>query len=169
MAKTLKERLILATPPRHVLQRRPINYYDIFCVTDDHADIVVTHLRQAFTEQYGGVDDDAIVKITGAADKPLELIRKYRNEVNPKIAVTVDLLTTGIDVPKICNLVFIRRVNSRILYEQMLGRATRKCDDIGKQVFRVFDAVNLYENIAPVSTMKPVVVNPQISFGHLPK
>jgi superfamily II DNA or RNA helicase len=49
----------------------------------------------------------------------------------PKIAVTVDLLTTGVDVVKITNLVFVRRVNSRILYEQMIGRATRLCPEIG--------------------------------------
>lgn len=139
----------------------------IFCVTDNHADIVVDQLKKALTEQYGEVSDDEVVKITGAADKPMQLIRRFRNEASPKIAVTVDLLTTGIDVPPICNLVFIRRVNSRILYEQMVGRATRRCDEIGKEVFRIFDAVNLYENIAPVSTMKPVVVNPNITFEQL--
>jgi type I restriction enzyme R subunit len=53
--------------------------------------------------------------------------------------VTVDLLTTGIDVPAITNLVFVRRVNSRILYDQMIGRATRRCDEIGKEYFRIFD------------------------------
>jgi type I site-specific restriction endonuclease len=62
-----------------------------------------------------------------------------------RIAVTVDLLTTGIDVPSIQNLVFLRRVNSRILYEQMLGRATRQCPEIGKETFRIFDAVDLYQ------------------------
>ena len=50
------------------------------------------------------------------------------------MAVTVDLLTTGIDVPSITNLVFLRRVQSRILYDQMLGRATRLCPDIGKHI-----------------------------------
>jgi hypothetical protein len=60
-----------------------------------------------------------------AAVRKLTGIRSYRNDALPKIAVTVDLLTTGIDVPSIANLVFVRRVNSRILYEQMLGRATR--------------------------------------------
>jgi type I restriction enzyme, R subunit len=60
-------------------------------------------------------------------------LRDYRNDALPRIAVTVCLLTTGIDVPKITNLVFLRRVNSRILYEQMLGRATRLCPEIGKQ------------------------------------
>ena len=49
----------------------------------------------------------------------------------------------------------------------MLGRATRRCDDIGKEVFRIFDAVNLYEAIAPVSAMKPVAAGPNISFGQL--
>jgi type I restriction enzyme, R subunit len=48
-----------------------------------------------------------------------------------------------------------------------VGRATRLCPEIGKEIFRIFDAVNLYENIAPVSTMKPVVVNPQISFEQM--
>lgn len=139
----------------------------IFCATDGHADIVVDQLKRALEQEYGSVDDDAVLKITGNADKPLQLIRRFRNEANPKIAVTVDLLTTGIDVPPICNLVFIRRVNSRILYEQMLGRATRKCDDIGKEVFRVFDAVSLYEALAPVSTMKPVAARPDISFSQL--
>ncbi|MEM7581551.1 MAG: type I restriction-modification enzyme R subunit C-terminal domain-containing protein, partial [Cyanobacteria bacterium P01_A01_bin.80] len=94
-------------------------------------------------------------------------IRRFKNEANPKIAVTVDLLTTGIDVPPICNLVFIRRVNSRILYEQMLGRATRRCDDINKEVFRIFDTVDLYNAIAPFNQMKPVVVNPNITFTQL--
>ncbi|GJD22677.1 type III restriction enzyme, res subunit [Rivularia sp. IAM M-261] len=139
----------------------------IFCVNNDHADIVVNLLKLALQNQYGSVEDDAVIKITGAADKPLQLIRRFKNEQNPKIAVTVDLLTTGIDVPAICNIVFIRRVNSRMLYEQMLGRATRRCDDIGKEVFRIYDAVNLYDAIKDFSTMKPVVVDPKITFTKL--
>ncbi|MEM9163491.1 MAG: type I restriction-modification system endonuclease, partial [Cyanobacteria bacterium P01_F01_bin.4] len=139
----------------------------IFCVNDNHADLVTDLLKKALAEQYGSIDDDDVMKITGAADQPLALIRRYKNEVSPKIAVTVDLLTTGIDVPAICNLVFLRRVKSRILYEQMLGRATRLCDDIGKEVFRIFDAVGLYRAIENFSTMKPVVVNPKISFSQL--
>ena len=168
-------RRVITEPFNRVVCEQLAQYIDpelpektlIFCVTDNHADIVVDQLRQVLTEQYGGVDDDEVMKITGKADKPMELIRRFKNEASPRIAVTVDLLTTGIDVPAICNLVFIRRVNSRILYEQMVGRATRLCPEIGKEVFRVFDAVNLYENIAPVSTMKPVVVNPKISFEQL--
>jgi len=139
----------------------------IFCANDPHADLVVDLLKKAFKNQYGSVEDDAIVKITGSADKPLEIIRRYKNERNPNIAVTVDLLTTGIDVPEICNLVFLRSVNSRILFDQMLGRATRLCDEIEKETFRVFDAVGLYAALQDMTAMQPVVVNPKISFSQM--
>lgn len=139
----------------------------IFCATDEHADLVVRLLLDAFRERYGEVDDDAVKKITGASDKPLSLIRHYKNESLPNVAVTVDLLTTGIDVPKICNVVFLRRVRSRILYEQMLGRATRLCPEIGKETFRIFDAVALYEALEAYSDMKPVVPGPSFTFEKL--
>jgi type I restriction enzyme R subunit len=139
----------------------------IFCVNDGHADMVVDLLKQAFTAQYGAVEDDAVLKITGAADKPLQLIRRFKNERLPNVAVTVDLLTTGVDVPAVTNLVFLRRVRSRILYEQMLGRATRLCPDIGKETFRIFDTVRLYEALQPYTEMRPVVVNPNQPFEQL--
>lgn len=142
----------------------------IFCATDTHADMVVDLLKKAFAAQYGSVEDDAVIKITGAADKPLQLIRRFKNERNPTVAVTVDLLTTGVDVPEICNLVFLRRVNSRILFDQMLGRATRLCDFDGtdeKVAFRVFDAVRIFEAIGTMTAMHPVVVDPKISFSQL--
>jgi type I restriction enzyme R subunit len=141
----------------------------IFCATDEHADMVVLLLKEALKAKYGEVDNDAVAKITGATDKPLEAIRRYRNERHPNIAVTVDLLTTGIDVPKIANLVFLRGVRSRILYEQMIGRATRLCPDIGKERFRIFDAVDLYSALKDVTDMKPVVVNPFVTFEQLAK
>lgn len=141
----------------------------IYCATDHHADLVVKLLKEALDDQYGGVEDDAVAKITGASDRPLELIRRFKNERNPNIAVTVDLLTTGIDVPEITNLVFIRRVRSRILYEQMLGRATRLCPAIDKERFRIFDAVDLYKALEPYTSMKPVVTNPSITFIQLVK
>jgi type I restriction enzyme R subunit len=85
----------------------------------------------------------------------------------PNIAVTVDLLTTGIDVPKISNLVFLRRVNSRILFEQMLGRATRRCDEIGKETFNIFDAVDIYDKLQATTSMKPVATDPKLTFTKL--
>lgn len=139
----------------------------IFCVTDKHADEVVEALKDACETYHGEVDDDAIQKITGASDKPLEKIRRYKNDRLPNIAVTVDLLTTGVDVPSICNLVFLRRVNSRILFEQMLGRATRRCDEISKERFRIYDAVDIYKQLEMVNSMKPVVTKVDITFTEL--
>lgn len=139
----------------------------VFCATDVHADMVVRLLKKAFTHAYGEIDNDAVQKITGNAEKPGQRIRHFKNETNPRVVVTVDLLTTGIDVPAIVNLVFLRRVKSRILYEQMLGRATRLCPDIGKRYFRIFDAVDLYAALEAYSSMKPVVANPKIPFTQL--
>ena len=139
----------------------------IFAANDRHADIVVAEVKAAMADYYGEIEDAAVRKITGKVDQVGALIRSYRNDALPKIAVTVDLLTTGIDVPSIVNLVFLRRVNSRILYEQMLGRATRRCDEIGKEVFRIFDAVDLYANVQHLTDMKPVVVNPKITLEQL--
>ncbi|WP_255145386.1 type I restriction-modification system endonuclease [Synechococcus sp. ATX 2A4] len=139
----------------------------IFCATDAHADLVVQLLKEAFRERYGSVADDAVAKITGASDKPKDLIRRYKNEAFPNVAVTVDLLSTGVDVPAICNIVFLRRMNSRILYDQMIGRATRLCEAIGKDSFRIFDAVGIYDALQNFTEMKPVVVNPKVSFSQL--
>lgn len=140
----------------------------IFCVNQAHAERVKNLLDDAFREAYAEQYNQATVQIiTGQSDKVEQLIRKYKNEPHPSIAITVDLLTTGIDVPKICNLVFMRRVRSRILYEQMKGRATRRCDDIGKTVFRIYDPVDLYASLEAVDTMKPLVKNPNVSIEQL--
>ncbi|HVJ90816.1 MAG TPA: type I restriction-modification system endonuclease, partial [Labilithrix sp.] len=139
----------------------------VFAVNDDHAQLVERLLREAFTAKYGAIDNDTVKKITGSSDKPLQRIREYKNERQPNVAITVDLLTTGIDVPRISNLVFLRRVKSRILYEQMLGRATRLCSEIGKTVFRIFDAVELYDALSQYTEMKPVVPSPSVTFAQL--
>jgi type I restriction enzyme, R subunit len=139
----------------------------VFAASDAHADIVVNELRAAFREALGEIEDASVRKVTGSVDQVRKLIKSYRNDALPKIAVTVDLLTTGIDVPSITNLVFLRRVNSRILYEQMLGRATRPCPEIGKDTFRIFDAVDLYDRLQDLTDMKPVAADPQISLTQL--
>lgn len=140
----------------------------IFCATDAHADMVKRLLDDAFLARYEDQYNEAAVrKITGASDKVDQLIRRYKNEALPSIAITVDLLTTGIDVPAICHLVFMRRVKSRILYEQMIGRATRRCDDIGKTLFRIYDPVDLYAALDPVNTMQPLVKDPNVTLDQL--
>ena len=66
-------------------------------------------------------------------------------------------------------MVFMRRIKSRILFEQMLGRATRLCPAIGKTHFEIYDPVGVYESLQDVSNMKPVVTNPSASFEDLMK
>lgn len=139
----------------------------IFCANDAHADLVVSLFKAALKSVWGELDDKTVMKITGRTDKPLQAILRYKNERLPNVAVTVDLLSTGIDVPTITNLVFLRRVRSRILYEQMLGRATRLCPEIDKEVFRIFDAVDLYSALDAVNTMKPVVQSVSIPLAQL--
>lgn len=142
----------------------------IFAVDDQHADLIVKILKDIYTKL--GVDNDAIKKITGSVGggnpkKVEEAIKRFKNERYPSIAVTVDLLTTGIDVPEITNLVFMRRVKSRILFEQMLGRATRLCPTIHKTHFEIYDPVGVYESLEPVNGMKPVIANPSTTYSQL--
>ncbi|HBG70464.1 MAG: type I restriction-modification system endonuclease [Bacteroidetes bacterium GWF2_43_63] len=143
----------------------------IYAASDNHADMVVDILIKEFEKGGIELENDAILKITGSVQKPTpqERVDLFRNERNPNIVVTVDLLTTGVDIPEICNLVFIRKVKSRILYEQMLGRATRKADHINKEVFKIFDAVDLYSTLEEFTTMKPVVTSVKTSLEGLVK
>lgn len=134
----------------------------IFAVNDAHADRIVDTLREIYKPF--GIPNDAILKITGKTaggnkKKILQIIKQFENNQEPNIAVTVDLLTTGVDVPPICNLVLMRKINSRILFEQMMGRATRPCPEIGKTHFNIFDAVRVYEDLDSTSGMKSVSVN----------
>lgn len=142
----------------------------IYAVDDAHADLIVDLLKEIYADQ--GVEPEAIMKITGSVaggnkKKIEEAIKRFKNERYPSIVVTVDLLTTGIDVPAITSLVFMRRVKSRILFEQMLGRATRLCPEIEKDRFEIYDPVGVYEALETVSTMKPLAANPNTSFKDL--
>jgi len=135
----------------------------IFAVNNQHADLIVKILKDELLKIGWEISDNTVQRITGDKNQE-ENIKRFKNERNPNIAVTVDLLTTGIDVEEIVNLVFLRKVKSRILYEQMLGRATRLCPQIGKECFRIYDAVGLYDTLKSYTTMKPVVKNPDLSF-----
>ncbi|MDY6831495.1 MAG: DEAD/DEAH box helicase family protein, partial [Thermodesulfobacteriota bacterium] len=112
----------------------------IFAVNDlphvSHADEIVKTCKEVY-----GRGDDFAMKITGSptVDRPLQKIRQFRNRPEPKIVVTVDMLTTGVDIPAIEMVVFMRMVKSRILWVQMLGRGTRLCEEIHKEKFTIFD------------------------------
>ena len=118
-----------------------------------HADQLVQLCRKEF-----GQGDAFVQKITGNpnVDRPLQRIREFRNRPQPKIVVTVDMLSTGVDIPALEFIVFMRPVKSRILWEQMLGRGTRRCDEINKSHFTLFDCFggSLIEYFKNVSAFK---------------
>jgi type I restriction enzyme, R subunit len=110
-----------------------------------HADRLVNLLRDEF-----GRGDAFVTKITGNpnVDRPLQRIREFRNRPEPGIVVTVDMLSTGVDIPALENIILLRPVRSRILFEQIMGRGTRLCPEISKVKFTVFDCVGALEYFA---------------------
>ncbi|NQU41008.1 MAG: DEAD/DEAH box helicase family protein [Lentisphaerae bacterium] len=121
-----------------------------------HADQIVRICREQFNR-----GDDFVQKITGSpnVDRPLQRIREFRNRPKPCVVVTVDMLSTGVDIPAIEFVVFMRPVKSRIMWEQMLGRGTRLCPAINKEKFVVFDCLcgTLFEYFKGVTSFADMV------------
>ena len=145
----------------------------VFAVNDlphtSHADQIVELAREVYNRGNAFVE-----KITGKVDRPLQKIREFRNRPSPGIAVTVDLLTTGVDIPDLEFIVFLRPVKSRILFEQMLGRGTRKGEKYpNKDHFTVVDCfdgtllayfknstgITKEEPAAPTRTLQEIVAD----------
>ena len=129
-----------------------------------HCNSIVRIMRDEFNR-----GDDFVQKITGSpsVDRPLQRIREFRNRQNPGIVVTVDMLSTGVDVPRIENIVFLRPVKSRILFEQMMGRGTRLCPEIHKTHFTVFDCfdgtlLEYFRKITGITAEAPVKITKTI-------
>ncbi|MFY9344090.1 MAG: DEAD/DEAH box helicase family protein [Planctomycetota bacterium] len=165
-------RLILAEIKKHALEheqrtgRFPKTL--IFAANDlghtSHADQLVDLARDLF-----GRGDSFVQKITGRIDRPLQKIREFRNRPAPGIVVTVDLLTTGVDIPDLEFIVFLRPVKSRILFEQMLGRGTRKGERFpDKDHFTVFDCfdgtlLQYFRNSTGITAEEPLPPSRQIA------
>src|SRR5262249_44714344 len=94
----------------------------IFCKDDHHAEEVVGIVREVF-----GKGNEFARKITYRVDgaDPEQLIRAFRNDYNPRIAVTVDMIATGTDVKPLEVVLFLRDVKSELYFEQMKGRGAR--------------------------------------------
>ena len=132
----------------------------IFAVQDiphiSHADQLVDLARDIF-----GQGDSFVQKITGKVDRPIQHIREFRNRPNPGVVVTVDMLSTGVDIPDLEFIVFLRFVKSRILFEQMMGRGTRKGErHPDKSHFVVFDCfggtlIDYFKNATGITTETP--------------
>ena len=101
----------------------------IFAKTDSHADDIIQVVREEF-----GEGNEFCKKVTYAAENPESVLSSFRNDYNPRIAVTVDMIATGTDVKPIECLIFMRDVRSRNYFEQMKGRGTRTLgkDDLQK-------------------------------------
>ena len=99
----------------------------IFAKNDKHAE----HIVETFNKLYKNLDGEFCQKITTKVEKAQTLIERFVNPDSlPQIAVSVDMLDTGIDIPQILNLVFYKKVKSKAKFRQMIGRGTRKCKDI---------------------------------------
>lgn len=102
----------------------------IFAKTDSHADDIINIVREEF-----GKGNEFCKKITyNSSEDPKSVLASFRNEFNPRIAVTVDMIATGTDVKALECLVFMRDVRSKNYYEQMLGRGRRTLghDDLAR-------------------------------------
>jgi type I restriction enzyme R subunit len=144
----------------------------IFAKDDHHAEEITQIVRDVF-----GKGNDFAKKITYKTDggDPEALIRSFRNDYNPRIAVTVDMIATGTDVKPLEVLIFLRDVKSELYFEQMKGRGARTIsteklrevtpDAEAKTRFVLIDAVGVSESLKTVS--QPLERDRVISFDRL--
>ena len=142
----------------------------IFAKDDNHAEEIVHIAREVFNE-----GNDFAKKITSTADDPKTLIKKFRSDQSPRIAVTVDMIATGTDICPIEVIIFMRDVKSESYYEQMKGRGVRIIPDADLQMvtpnattktrFILVDAVGVSESNKNVS--QPLERKKGVSFEKL--
>ena len=147
--KTFKEKLFTEIFPG----RKEVPKTLIFAKDDSHAEDIVHIVREEF-----GKGNEFCKKITykTTGEKTEDLIASFRNSFNPRIAVTVDMISTGTDIKPLECLLFMREVKSRGYFEQMKGRGTRVIsptdlkavtpDTAHKTHFVIVDAVGVCEN-----------------------
>lgn len=121
----------------------PLQKSIIFCASDHHADLVANELNNLYAKWCRANNQRRVAtyafkcmsSVNGQA-----LIPNFRGRKRSHIvATTKDLLTTGVNVPCVRNIVFFRYVQSPILFHQMIGRGTRIDEETGKLMFRIFD------------------------------
>jgi len=124
----------------------------VFAKDDAHAEDIVEIIRREFAK-----GNEFCKKITykTTGEKPEDLIASFRNAYNPRIAVTVDMISTGTDIKPLECLLFLRMIKSQGYFEQMKGRGTRVISDTDlaavtsdaghKTHFVIVDAVGVCE------------------------
>ena len=154
--QTFKEKLFTDLFPSREIVPKTL----IFAKDDSHAEDIVHIARDVFAK-----GDDFCQKITYQSDKPEELIKRFRTQLNPRIAVSVDMISTGTDIKPLECLVFMRAVRSSGYFEQMIGRGVRtiNTDDLravtgdatAKTHFIIVDAVGVCESVKTDSQALP--------------
>ena len=137
----------------------------IFAVNQPHAKFIAEH----FDANYPHYDGKFARVITHSTKFAQSLIDDFSQKdlPEPQIAISVDMLDTGIDVPEVVNLVFFKAVRSKVKFMQMIGRGTRLCKELfspedDKKEFFIFDYCSNFEYFnenpdgAPVSTTEPL-------------
>lgn len=165
--RSFKDNLFTTLFPR----RKEVPKTLIFAKTDSHADDIIQIVREEF-----GEGNDFCRKITYSADNPESVLSSFRNDYNPRIAVTVDMIATGTDVKPIECLIFMRDVRSKNYFEQMKGRGTRVLskEDLqkvtpsateNKDHFVIVDAVGVTKS--KKSDTRPLERKPTVSMKEL--
>ena len=118
----------------------------IFAKNKGHANLLDSLFNEMYPQYKGKL---TAVIYSGITDKE-RLIKDFKEEEFPRIAISVDLLDTGIDVPEVVNLVFAKPIYSKVKFWQMIGRGTRRCDNlfgegIDKTEFAIFDCYKNFE------------------------
>ena len=119
----------------------------IFARSHKHAKFI----EERFNKQYPEYKGEFLKVIDYHEEYKYDLLNKFKvKNKMPQIAVSVDMLDTGIDVPEVCNLVFFKPVRSSAKFWQMIGRGTRLCKDLfaygeDKKEFVIFDFCENFE------------------------
>lgn len=114
----------------------------VFAITKHHAARLAQYLNELHPELKGRYAE----VITSDVADPDALIRKFKTETYPMVAVSVGMLDTGFDCREVLHLLMCRRVRSPILYQQMRGRGTRTAPHIGKRKFVIYDFFKNHEH-----------------------
>lgn len=165
--RTFKDKL-----PEIFPQRKEVPKTLIFAKTDSHADDIIQTVREEF-----GQSNEFCKKVTYKNEEdPKSVLAQFRNDYNPRIAVTVDMIATGTDVKPLECLLFMRDVKSRNYFEQMKGRGTRTLDfDSLKKVtpsassakthYVIVDAIGVTKSLKTAS--QPLITKPSVPFKDL--
>jgi type I restriction enzyme R subunit len=146
--KIFKEKLLKEIFPN----RQEVPKTLIFAKSDSHADDIIQIIREEFAES-----NEFCKKITYKSDEdPKSILASFRNDYNPRIAVTVDMIATGTDVKPIECIFFMRDIKSKNYFEQMKGRGTRTLlkDDLRKVTPSASDNKTHYVIIDAVGVCK---------------